>query len=447
MNTYLDSVLKIFSTTLLGKVLGFLKIVLLIRLYGVSPLTDALIIVISIYWFWSSVVVYSLFSITLIPRLSSACSQKRQIFIALKTLYSVNTLALFVLFLLLFFTETLLYIFAPIEEARFINDSKVLLILMSPMLFLIPATEIFTILNQYNDRMIVASVNLAVWNSLQIFALLICFYSMTDFTYLAYVFALFTVIGYVITSVIQLKYANFFSYFHVLSLARISLTNAKALIGRNWKFFTSVIMININLYIDNFFISGLSSGSLSKYNIIIKVPDVIQSLLVSSLVVVFFNIIVKNKEKARPLFGRFTLYFSFIFLVGLLLTNYFGVQILYLIYGSDAFQGMQAVEIVKILLIIVANVFFMISIALLLKIFIVHDQPNFVVVASSAHVIVNVIANYFLIDSYGLLGIAMATLIVNYLFYLMLLTRGLAINHAVSAALLILPLLLFRIIF
>lgn len=423
LKSYFSSISRIFLTTLLGKLLGFIKIVLLIRLYGVSQVTDALIIVISIYWFWSNVIVYSLFSITLIPRLSKATSQKRQVFIALRTLYSVNTFAVIMFFLLILFNDSILFLFAPVNDDLFINNSTALLILMSPMLFLIPITEIFTILNQYNDRMITASLNLTIWNIFQIIAFIICFYLIIDMNYLIYIFAFLTVFGYVITSIVQLLKSNYFKFFRATSLVKLSLKNTILLVKKNYKFFASVIMLNLNLYVDNFFISSLANGNISKYNIIIKVPDVFQSLLVSSIAVVFFNIIAKDKNQAKSLFIKFSYFFAIVFLTGLAFVNIFGVEVLYLIYGVDAFAGLDELQIKKILLITTANVFFMVSIALLFKIFIINEKSNFIFISSSVNVLINIIANYLLINNYELLGIASSTLIANFVFYIILFFR------------------------
>lgn len=420
LKSYFSSTSRIFFTTLLGKLLGFIKIVLLIRLYGVSQITDALIIVISIYWFWSSVIVYSLFSITLIPRLSRITSQKRQVFIALRTLYSVNTFAVIMFFLLILFNDSILFLFAPVSDDLFIDNSTMLLILMSPMLFLIPITEIFTILNQYNDRMITASLNLSIWNIFQIFAFIVCFYLINDTNSLIYVFAFLTVFGYVTTSIIQLLRSNYFKFFRAKSLLKLSTKNTILLVKRNYKFFASVIMLNLNLYVDNFFISSLANGNISKYNIIIKVPDVLQSLLVSSIAVVFFNIIAKNRNQAKPLFIKFSYFFAVFFVLGLAFVNIFGVEILYLIYGLDAFAGLDELEMKRIFLIITANVFFMVSIALLFKIFIINEKSSFIFISSTVNVLINIIANYLLIKNYELLGIASSTLIANCIFYMIL---------------------------
>ena len=83
-----------FFVSLIGKILGFLKIIVLINYYGTSYFTDSLIIVLSIYWFWSNIIVYSLFSVSLIPSLSNTTNNKGQISITLRTLQSVNLISI-----------------------------------------------------------------------------------------------------------------------------------------------------------------------------------------------------------------------------------------------------------------------------------------------------------------------------------------------------------------
>ena len=88
----------IFFTTILGKLFGFIKIVLLINLYGTSSITDALIVVVSIYWFWSKIIVYSLFSISLIPDISKSNKEEEHINLVIDTIKSVNLIS-FIAFL------------------------------------------------------------------------------------------------------------------------------------------------------------------------------------------------------------------------------------------------------------------------------------------------------------------------------------------------------------
>ena len=96
----------------------------------------------------------------------------------------------------------------------------------------------------------------------------------------------------------------------------------------------------------------------------------------------FFNIIARNSNQGKPLFIKFSYFFAVFFLIGLAFVNIFGVEVLYLIYGLDAFAEADELQIKRILLIITANVFFMVSIALLFKIFIINEKSNFIFIVS-----------------------------------------------------------------
>ena len=91
----LKNIIDKFLVSLLGKFFGFLKIIVLINYYGTSYLTDALIIIISIYWFWSNIIVYSLFSVSLIPTLSNTIHTKGQVLITLKTIQSAHFISIY----------------------------------------------------------------------------------------------------------------------------------------------------------------------------------------------------------------------------------------------------------------------------------------------------------------------------------------------------------------
>lgn len=433
----LKSISKIFFTTIFGKLFGFLKIVLLIQFYGTNALTDALIVTISIYWFWSNIIVYSLFSVSLIPGLANTKSQKRQLHKTLKTLFSVNFISVIGFIVVLFFSNNIILLFAPVNNEVFLQNANTLMLMMSPLLFLIPTTEIFTILNQYNDRMITASINLTIWNILQTIAILLSFYIFHDVKVLVYLFGVFTIGGYIITSYIQIKASGFLKYYKLKKLFYASYLLSQKSIKKNYKFFLSVLLTQLNLYIDNFFISGLETGYISKYNIIVKVPELVQSLFISALVVVFFNKIVENKDKIKIIFIKFSMYLFPLLLSGLLIVNFYGVDILYAIYGQDAFNGLEYDYIKKILYTITINVFLMISIALLVKVFIANDRSNILLFASMLNVIINIISNYLLIEKYGIFGIAIATMVSSFTLYAILLSNFFKFNSIKNIFLLV----------
>lgn len=419
----IKNILEIFFTTLLGKIFGFFKIVLLIQFFGTNALTDSVIIIISIYWFWSNIIVYSLFSVSLIPKLSKENDEKKEIFITLKTLKAVNFISLIGFVLFLIFNIHIVKLFAPSDDKLFLEYSKYFFLLLTPLVFLIPFTEIFTILNQYKKKMKTASINLTIWNLLQLISIVIVFVFFKNSFYLIYFLAYGTVIGYIVTSIIQIKASNFFKYFKLKELIQISFNETASNLSANYIYFLAILFSQLNLYIDNFFISSLDVGTISKYNIIIKVPELFQSLLISALSVVFFNKIVDDRGNVKRLFVRLSLYMIPMVFITIVFTMLYGVEFLYLIYNQDSLNNLEKDFIRNILYIIVVNIFFTIGISLLIKVYVTNNGSKVLLYSSIINVIINIIANYLLINVYGIYGIALATLISTYVLYSVLISK------------------------
>ena len=414
----IKNISKIFFTNVVGKLLGFIKIAALIKLFGTNSVTDALIVALSIYWFFSGIIVSSLFSISLVPQLALVKSQKWQVFKSLRLLFSVNLVGLIVFCLILFFTKEIVYIFAPINDALFVETATRLMLILLPLLLLIPATEIFTIQNQFNNRMILGSFNKIVWNILQIAAIYVCFYYFEGSSQLlVLLFGVFTCFGYLITSALQLVGCGYFNYFKFNQLFRLSLKSSITVIKKHYMYFFAVMLSQLNLYIDNYFISSLTAGSISRYNILIKVPEVVQSILNSSLTVVFFNQISLNKNAIGRTLKQFYKFLFPLFIVGLISVKLLGVDVLSLVYGADALSMYAPSYIRKILYVITANVFFMISISLMVKVFVTTNRPRLLLLSSGVNVIVNIVANYLLIGPFGIYGIALSTLASSYILH------------------------------
>lgn len=419
----IKNIFEIFITTLLGKIFGFLKIVFLIQFFGTNALTDAVIVVISIYWFWSNIIVYSLFSVSLIPELSKINNEKKEILRTLQTLKAVNFISIIGFFIFLIFNVYIVKLFAPSDNIIFIEYSNKLFLLLSPLIFLIPFTEVFTILNQYKKRMKTASVNLTVWNLIQLTSIIIVYVLFKDESYLVYLIAYGTVLGYLITSIIQIYASKFFKYFKFYDLIKVSLSETLKNLSTNYFYFLAILFSQLNSYIDNFFISSLEVGTISKYNIIIKVPELFQSLFISAFSVVFFNEIVDDKKRIKEIFIKLSTLLIPLVLIGIFITTFYGVEFLYLIYSKDALEGIDEYYIRSILYIILVNLFFTISISLLIKVYVTNNTSKILLISTIINVVINVIANYYLIDNYGIYGIALATLISTYVLYSLLISN------------------------
>ena len=406
----LSKIVKVFSVSTFGKILGFVKIQLLIQHFGANAYTDAIIVVINIYWFWSNEIVFSLFSNTLIPKLAKSDVSKNQVFETLKTLCSANILTVFFLFCAIFFGKWVLYLFAPMASIEFFKYGTLLMLVLSPLAILIPITEIFTLHNQYKEKYTVSSINMTVWNLFQIGAILIAQFFLSPLL-LVYLFGGFTIFGYLITSYLQLKSANFFDFFKLKILFNFSYKNFKINVLENSKFFISTVLFQINIYINYAFISKLSRGSITTFDIILKVPYVFQSLLMSSLSIIFFNAISNENQRVSEYFWKFSKVMAVLILPLVIFANFFGLDLLYLIYGVDVFVGRHGVLVV--LFVGFINIYFMGKLSLLIKTIIVNKKGNFLLVSTIITTILNAVLNYFVVDFYGLAGVISTTLFIN----------------------------------
>ena len=163
---------------------------------------------------------------------------------------------------------------------------------------------------------------------------------------------------------------------------------------------------------------------------------------ISSLSVVFFNKIVEKNVQEKKIFLQFILYLSPLILIAVFLSNFIGSDFLYLIYNKSSFVGLEKFELTGILNIISINVFFMISVSLLLKIYISKNLTNIILIATILNVVVNIMANYLLIKNYGIYGIAISTLISTYILNWILFSYYFRLNIIKNLILLIILLII-----
>lgn len=406
----LKKLLKIFSVSTLGKVLGFIKIQLLTSFFGANIYTDALIIVINIYWFWSNEIIYSLFSNTLIPNLANENNQKGQSFQLIKVLASSNFLSLVFFLLIITFPKFVIYPFAPLASKDFFVTAEKLLFLLAPLAVLIPLTEIFTLANQFKDRFFISALNMSVWNLFQIISILISYFFL-DISKLIYLYAFLTICAYSITTVLQMRSSNFLNYFSIKKVFLFSFKSFKQSVITNYSYFISTVLFQINIYINYAFVSKLATGSITIFDVILKVPSVFQSLLLSSLAIIFFNIISKQQTLVIDYYWKISKNMFIVMLPLLALISMYGTSILHLIYSEELFTNRKNVDL--ILYTGFVNIYFMGKIALLTKVAIVKNKGRILLQANLIATFLNFILVYFLIDKFELHGVILITLFVN----------------------------------
>lgn len=410
----LRSLSKIFTLSTLGKILGLVKIQLLTFYFGANAFTDALIIVLNIFWFWSNEIIYSLFSNTLIPKLAKLKDEDQRLIETFNIFKSANILSFTFFLLAIILNIYIVRLFAPSASNEFYSYSKWLIIYLSPIALLIPLTEIFTLYNQYKEKYFISTINMSVWNTFQIVAILISIYIFNkDINNLILFYSIFTIIGYLVTAHLQLNYSRYYHKFKVIDLISINLNGFFTQIKSNYKFLLSTILFQLNIYINLAFISKLDSGYITIYDIVVKIPNVFQSLLLSSLTIIFFNKISNDEKMLDYNFKKFSLGIFLLVLPLVLIVSVYGLDILNLIYGSKVF--VNRVGVYELIVIAFINIYFMGKISLLIKSLILLNKPNILIISTLLGVIINAVVNFYFIDLFGLKGIITTTTIVNFI--------------------------------
>jgi peptidoglycan biosynthesis protein MviN/MurJ (putative lipid II flippase) len=413
----LKKILKVFSVSTVGKIFGFIKIQLLTSYFGANSYTDAIIVVMNIYWFWSNEIVFSLFSNTLIPKLAKITNHKSQLYQVLRVLCSANILTFSFFAAVILFNRQIVYLFAPMASVDFFNNASLLMLLMAPLALLIPLTEIFTLHNQFKEKYFISAINMTVWNLFQIIAILLA-YRLLDNKLLIYLFALFTLVSYLVTTYIQLGHSNYLIHFKFKYLIFASFKSFKQNISDNLSFFISTVLFQLNIYINYAFISKLSKGSITTFDIILKVPSVFQSLLMSSLAVIYFNAISKESNRVLEYYWKFTKGMVLLVLPLLVGVYFFGRQILYFVYNEEIFIGRNGIHF--ILLAGFVNIYFMGKLSLLIKAIIVNLKGKILLYSTLVACVSNSFFVFLIIDNYNLPGVIFVTLLVNIILSLFL---------------------------
>ena len=113
-------------------------------------------------------------------------------------------------------------------------------------------------------------------------------------------------------------------------------------------------------------------------------------------------------------------YLFLLFIPALIFAYFLGVDFLKLIYGMNNFETLPELDILLVLMIISVNVFFMVMIALLVKVSIAEKTSKFLFLSSLAAVTINFLGNYYLIEEFQLVGIAISTLCASFTLFILL---------------------------
>lgn len=320
----LRSILLLFSSSFIGRLFGLLRFQGLLYVFGQSSFSDTIIYFTTFVWLVNNFFITPIVNRSLIADLGRV--DEIEYFYVINALIKKVLKAAFISGLsMLFFLEAYNFFYESLELDIY---SKFLIILIFPILGL---NEIFSLFNQFKGKYFLYSLNTAIWNVFLLFSLMLYYFLNIKDSFVLYFFFLF--LGKVSSLILQFKNTHInLNVFNFLLEKKVVESTKKEhkqyFYNLSIIIFSSITFFDLNLLSTN----GLV-GVITVYSIILKLPSLLQSLLTSALIPVFFNKLVLEKGKFFKTIFQFSLLCFLCFLTLGLLYVFFGDLIYELLFN------------------------------------------------------------------------------------------------------------------
>tara|TARA_B100001093_G_scaffold488750_1_gene526249 strand:+ start:186 stop:1442 length:1257 start_codon:yes stop_codon:yes gene_type:complete len=309
----LKSIILLFSSSFIGRSLGLLRFLVLVSIFGKGSFTDTIIYFTTFIWLVNNFFVVPIVNRSLIADLGGAHESEY--------FYVINSLIKKVLksALITGLTMTLVLEVYNLFHNNLELDiySKFFILLIFPVLGL---NEIFSLFNQFKKKYFLYSINTAIWNTTLIFSLMVYYFLGIKEGFVIYFLFLF--LGKVLSLTIQFK--NTHLDIGVLNFLLLNNVYKRSKKEKNDYFYQISIILFSSITFFDLNLLGTTNlvGIITVYSIILKLPSLLQSLLTSALIPVFFNKLVLEKGK---LLTTFTLFATTCFLAFSLLGVFYAL--------------------------------------------------------------------------------------------------------------------------
>lgn len=296
-------ILELFSSSLLGRLIGLLRFQVILYVFGQNEFSDSIIYFTTFIWLVNNFFVIPNVNSSLIADLTSNDEENHSIII-------INLIRKIIIVSLSSGFIALLVVFLVIGNNDILSLDVLSLVLIFLTLPLLGVNEIVSLYNQYKGRYFLYSFNPVIWNVILILCLVL--YWILDIKNF-YIYFLFFFFAKLISLFIQYKFSNL--NLHQTYINR-NLVNVKPSINI---YYTISIIIFSGITFFDLTILGIYSfvGAVTVYSILLKIPTLLMSLISSSALPVFFNrIIMKEGSLFKNLINFLGLSFFLFMLLG-----------------------------------------------------------------------------------------------------------------------------------
>lgn len=282
-----NSIIKLFSGSVIGRVIGFFRFQAILLVFGQGNLSDRIIYLVTFIWLVNNFFVIPLVNRDLIAKLGK-CNDEWEEEIFIKERFRSLVVSSLVLGLL---SVSFLFLYGIFVES-IIQFDFVTLLFSLLTLVLLGVNELFSLFNQFKGRYFLYSLNPSIWNS--VLLLVVGAYWLFNWQSI-WIYFFFLFIGVLISLSIQyrfskLKFAKNWITFNFRRFKSIKLESPF--------YQLSIIMFSAISFFDLNILSVTSFvGAVTLYSVILKLPELTQSIVNSAFLPVVFNEIVLKQTK------------------------------------------------------------------------------------------------------------------------------------------------------
>lgn len=388
-----------FSMSLLGKILGFLKFLLLARAFGLSQQLDFFIFFYGLTLMFEAIVLNGAVGPNVIKQLNKEPS-KPSIFIG----------AMFGNLLLLATSLTILLVFLATELLPYFYDdssylySQTLSALALSLPFMV-LTQLCTYVHQARSRYFFSTLNPILWNSGICFYLCygVIFGSNSNIFHLALVVTSLYFISALVQFFLLKRHEKQWFFRPVVVFKCAKLAPYISLLSL-------IFFDEMNSIVDYLILGRLEIGAISEYGLSSRVGKLMGSLILASVITVFYTDL--SKASSTEVFGKTVrAYFGLIFLSAL---GSAAVLVSLSEISAWAFLGEHYRDIVLPFMVFS---FYVLAYSFMIfshRVFILSGKASRLYLPLAVLLVVNLLLDIFLAELFGVVGVIFASLIVTF---------------------------------
>jgi putative peptidoglycan lipid II flippase len=418
---------QVATSTLLSRVLGIIREVLMVRFLGATALSDAFITAFKIPNSLRKIFAEGALSAALVPSLVTTLTKSgKQAVSRLVTIAFIffEGTVLLICALTIMWADTVIVTIAPGFSQTQIQAAIPFLQIMMPFIFFVSSSAILAGALQSVGHFLIPSLGSVILNIIFIAVLSLCLthgYSVE-----------FLCMGILVSGFIQFM-THFITYgaydFHLTRFSRQDIKDFGRVVTKFLGSLLGVSVMELALFVDTSFASYLSKGSLSLINYanrFMNIPLGVFAVAFSTIMLPHFSKLHnEHPEKFQFYIGEAAKLILWVTIPITLLMSFFAYDIFYTIFLSDKFVLAQVTQASSILIAFVVGLFFFSLNKILLNVYYVQHNTYIPGLIAVIVTILNMILNYVLMKLLQGVGIALATTISSGILQTILLIMGL----------------------